>query len=381
MVNTQDTQCGRTSPGPSPRTKAKTSGASSKRSSRSSSRTPRCLRLKRHDGPTPTYTWETDGALRTELLMRNTGEFPSADVASTLSQILQAEVPEKYFLSAKACQGILRRAAERGKELPEVLQKALERQAAENHPTGGRVKIEEDGKAQTLTSRMGTGDNNVPLLLKIRSGCEGGGKGSLIQEDKSATLSCNNDQPLFEPCSWDGGRIAPTLTRHNAGGDQRMPYNGNFSCVLQAFGIGSRHSKGMMSDNPKAGYYEATSARTLDANGGNPCANQGGIAVVSPHYQVRRLTPTECARLQGFPDWWCADLSTEGPTADELSFWRGVFDTWTSLTGKKRKTDKQIIKWLKSPHSDSAEYKMWGNGVALPCVEFVLGGIARELKK
>ena len=242
------------------------------------------------------------------------------------------------------------------------------------------MKIEEDGKAQTLTSRMGTGDNNVPLLLKIRSGCEGGGKGSLIQEDKSVTLSCNNDQTLFEPCSWDGGRITPTLTRHNAGGDQRMPYNGNFSCVLQAFGIGSRHSKEMLSDNPKAGYYEAASARTLDAHGGNPCANQGGIAVVSPHYQVRRLTPTECARLQGFPDWWCADLSTEGPTADELSFWREVFDAWTNLTGKKQKTDKQIIKWLKSPHSDSAEYKMWGNGVALPCVEFVLGGIARELK-
>lgn len=160
-----------------------------------------------------------------------------------------------------------------------------------------------------------------------------------------------------------------------------MPDKGNFACVLQAFGIGSRHSKGMMSGNPKAGYYEATSARTLDAHGGNPCANQGGIAVVSPHYQVRRLTPTECARLQGFPDWWCSDLGTENSTTDELSFWRDVFDAWTNLTGKKQKTDKQIIKWLKNPHSDSAEYKMWGNGVALPCVEFVLGGIARELRK
>lgn len=248
----------------------------------------------------------------------------------------------------------------------------------ENHAQDGRVKIAEGSVAPTLTSHMGTGGNNVPLLLEIRSGREGGGKGSLIQEDKSATLSCNNDQTLFESCSWDGGQVVPTLTRRNASGDQRMPDNGNFSCVLQAFGIGSRHSKGMMSDNPKAGYYEATVARTLDAR--NPCANQGGIAVVSPHYQARKLTPTECARLQGFPDWWCADLSTEDPTADELSFWRDVFDAWMSLTGKKQKTDKQIIKWLKSPHSDSAEYKMWGNGVALPCVEFVLGRIARELK-
>ena len=187
----------------------------------------------------------------------------------------------------------------------------------ENHAQDGRAKIAEGNVVPTLTSRMGTGGNNVPLLLEIRSGCEGGGKDSLIQEDKSAALSCNNDQTLFESCSWDGG---------------------------------------------------------------NPCSNQGGIAIVTPYYQVRELTPTECARLQGFPDWWCADLSAEDPTADELSFWREVFDTWTGLTGKKQKTDKQIIKWLKSPHSDSAEYKMWGNGVALPCVEFVLGRIARELK-
>lgn len=89
----------------------------------------RCLCLKRHDGPTPTYTWEMDGALRTELLTHNTGEFPSEDAASTLSQILQAEVPEKYYLSQKACLGILRRASARGKELPEVLRLALERQA------------------------------------------------------------------------------------------------------------------------------------------------------------------------------------------------------------------------------------------------------------
>lgn len=76
------------------------------------------------------YTWEMDGALRTELLTHNTGEFPSEDAASTLSQILQAEVPEKYYLSQKACLGILRRASARGKELPEVLRLALERQAS-----------------------------------------------------------------------------------------------------------------------------------------------------------------------------------------------------------------------------------------------------------
>ena len=96
-----------------------------------------------------------------------------------------------------------------------------------------------------------------------------------------------------------------------------------------------------------------------------------------PEYIVRRLTPTECARLQGFPDWWCSSLGTEEPTEDDIAFWREVFETHRKIAGTstKPKTDKQIAKWLKDPHSDSAEYKMWGNGVALPNVYFVLSGI------
>lgn len=153
--------------------------------------------------------------------------------------------------------------------------------ALENHPTDSRVKLSEDGNVQTLTSRMGTGGNNVPLVMKIRSGCEGGGKGPLIQENKSATLSCNNDQTLFEPCGWDGGQVSLTLTKQNAGGNQRMPDKDNFTCVLQPFGISSKDSNAMKSDNPHSGIYEAETARTLDGNGGNPSCNQGGIAVVA----------------------------------------------------------------------------------------------------
>ena len=78
------------------------------------------------DGPTPIFTWESDGALRTALSMRNIGESPSEDAASTLSAILQASVPDKYYLSPKACLGILRRASARGKELPEILRLAFE---------------------------------------------------------------------------------------------------------------------------------------------------------------------------------------------------------------------------------------------------------------
>ena len=250
--------------------------------------------------------------------------------------------------------------------------------ALESHPIDSRIKIADVGTIQTLTSRMGTGGMNVPLVMKIRSGCEGGGKGPLIQEDKSATLGCNNDQTLFEPV---------------------------------AFGISSDQSKAMLSSNPHAGIYKARTSRTLDTGGGNPGCNQGGIAVVTQEksyamtmnsyvqveeektpallsrdykdptavnsgYTVRRLTPTECARLQGFPDWWCAGLETPEPTREDIAFWTEVWETHRRAVNPsvKPKTERQIVKWLKAPYSDAAEYKMWGNGVALPCVWFVLSG-------
>ena len=360
----------------------------------------------------------------------------------------------------------------------------------ENHSQDTRYTGPID-TAPTVSATYGMGGNNQPFVvseetpktLKIRSGCEGGGKGALIQENKSATLSCNNDQTLFEPCNWDGQQTAPTLTAHNAGDNQRMPDKNHFNCVLQAYGICSKESNAMKSDNPHSGIYEADTSRTIDGNGGNPGCNQGGIAVVesyaiqgsmigrddkngpqgdginedvsftlntvdrhavytmttgsfaqvsegkaptvlardykdptavcygigrdtfnqsknarfSPNfdeelqptlvakgpgaiqngYTVRRLTPTECARLQGFPDWWCDNLGIAEPMMEDIRYWYEVFETHRRITGSsaKPKSLKQIAKWLRDPHSDAAEYKMWGNGVALPCVVFVLSGI------
>ena len=100
-------------------------------------------------------------------------------------------------------------------------------------------------------------------------------------------------------------------------------------------------------------------------------------------YIVRRLTPKECGRLQGFPDGWCDELETENPSSEELEFWSEVFETYRRVVTKatKPKSEKQIRKWLKNPHTDSAEYKMWGNGVALPNVCFVLAGIVHFFNK
>lgn len=178
-----------------------------------------------------------------------------------------------------------------------------------------------------------------------------------------------------------------------------------------AYGICSYTSNSMMSGNPHSWIYEADTSRTLDLNGGNPACNQGGIAVVQMAYQmqgfgdyreadvassckqrdykdstdlvigidgecnayieqygtlrahasggaeetlmhrmaVRRLTPLECERLQGFPDGW-TDIGD-----------------YTDSTGKKRKT------------SDSARYKALGNSIALPFWRWMFGRMAAYL--
>ena len=210
--------------------------------------------------------------------------------------------------------------------------------------------------------------------------------------------------------------VAPTMSRYQGTGSGNVPLVAHEDVTVQPFGIGSYHSKGMLSDNPHAGIYEAETARTLDGSGGSPVPNQGGIAVVETYamttgsymqvdrevspplmardykdpnvvseiehppasYRVRRLTPTECARLQGFADRWCADLGTEEPTQEDVAFWAGVFETWRKATNPEGqpKTEKQIIRWLRDPYTDGAEYRLWGNGVALPCVYFIMSGIA-----
>jgi DNA (cytosine-5)-methyltransferase 1 len=92
-------------------------------------------------------------------------------------------------------------------------------------------------------------------------------------------------------------------------------------------------------------------------------------------YIIRRLTPTECARLQGFPDWW-GELAPYDPA--DAEFWEQVRKTHAEIRGKTYKPAKNLKKWYDSLHTDSAEYEMWGNGIALPCAQYVLQGIAEQ---
>lgn len=101
--------------------------------------------------------------------------------------------------------------------------------------------------------------------------------------------------------------------------------------------------------------------------------------VVNADWRVRMITPLECARLQGFPDWWTDGLTDSEPSDAEVRKWLGIFDEWCDINDKKRKTASQVRKWLMTEPTDAAKYKMWGNGVALPCVVFVLAGIVWEV--
>ena len=217
-------------------------------------------------------------------------------------------------------------------------------------------------------------EENVPKTLRIRCGQGNGGRGALIQENISATLATNNDQTLFVP---------------------------------KAYGVCAKHSNSMLSDNPNSGFYEAQTSRTIDTSNQSPDKNQGGIIVlegngsrpshrgdgykesetmytlntVETHaictdYLVRRLTPQECALLQGLPPWWCDNLETENPTEKEVTYWQGIWNEWNALNGKKPKSRNQVVKWLQNPHSDAAEYMMYGNAICMSCGFFVLSGIA-----
>ena len=119
---------------PSAPTKEKTSESSSKKQRKSLTKMPLFLDLRRESGQRQDASWQMGGALLGEYSMHGFGESPKEGVESHLSQILEDNPHPKYSLSAKACQGILRRAERRGKELPPILKNALKQQSLESVP-------------------------------------------------------------------------------------------------------------------------------------------------------------------------------------------------------------------------------------------------------
>lgn len=240
-----DTWSGKMYPGHSAATEEKTLPPSSKKQSGSQNRKPPLFLCLKKDGQQADASWETNGALLGEFSMHSFGECPSAAVESHLSQILEENPHPKYSLSEKACLGILNRAGRRGKKLPEPLEKALMNQSR--------------------------------ALSKLEEAVRGG-KGALIQKDKSATLSTLQDQTLIQPLPFDTTQItSPQNYSSPNHGDLCHPIASTAHPPAVVYGISSYHSNAMLSDNPNSGVYEADTARTLDSlNCGYPGCNQGG---------------------------------------------------------------------------------------------------------
>ena len=125
--------------------------------------------------------------------------------------------------------------------------------------------------------------------------------------------------------------------------------------------------------------------RDLGAKAGalqaEPGMKQQTFIAQPPHYIVRRLTPTECARLQGFADRW-GDIDTyKDFTDEEYAFWHEVRKTHDAINGRAEKdyTKAQMLTWYNKLQTDSSEYKMWGNGIALPTALYVMQGVAEAL--
>lgn len=352
-----------------------------------------------------------------ECLTLNFGEYPNVERESTLSEILEDNVPEKYSLSPKACLGIIRRAKAKGRKLPENLRIALEQKIAEQ---GGEiigldfahadsvVRTFED-KTPTLLQNMGSAGGQIPCVMHERrtvagftynQGGEGkglgfeeekaptimtGGRGAVFMEKKSViplrdevtrnkasnglgvgevggpcpTLTTADIHSVFyEAYQHHGYRESSTSGTLTA--DQNSTIRGDTPLVV-------RTDKRAFELNQHGGYRETDASGTLRAAGGDYGGGSETIiteshrtkentpskprsikdilkkAVQRVIYVIRRLTPVECERLQGYPDNW----TKYGADGTEIA--------------------------------DTARYRAIGNSICVFCAERVYLGILDAL--
>ena len=152
------------------------------------------------------------------------------------------------------------------------------------------------------------------------------------------------------------------------------------------YNICSDHSNAMLSDNPDSGIYLTDTARTLDRNGENPSCNQGGTVICErvEDWTVRRLTPLECERLQGYPDGWTELPEIKDMTNEEYALFLRVWQTDREIRGISYKTlpdKKKLVKWYNRLESDTSRYQALGNSLAIPCALRVIGGIVDYVKE
>ena len=379
--------------------------------------------------------WELISPWRGDAWTLNTGVSPREEKESSLSQILQVNPPSKYYLTRKACLGILRRAFERGKGLPQPLKRALEIQSGlvppdrsgtelkayhinqrdegiDLHGVSGALMATCNMQMQTFVTQPSENSLNISdcsvkthpwsASFSAGAGASSGGigygeelaptlKGSAggngmpsvlcLNDQGGSVMECSTDvtgtlraqehghQPLvYENHGIDSRYtgphpVSPTLSaRCGTGGNnvplvEQMPVHyspGNgtgYHAVFSRQRADVFHENHVVSTESARQHKDATdlvvqphqkTVGTLgysDHKGVNNQYVSDGKCVVEGVNLIRRLTPLECERLQGFPD------------------------DWTAIPGA----------------SDSARYKALGNSVAIPCVDYILYGISLVL--
>lgn len=425
-----DTWSGKTSREPLAPTRAKISQQSSKKRSVSSARKPPlCLCLKK-DGlnlDASTMTWE-GGALLGEFTTRSFGESPSEENASLLSQILEDSPHPKYFLSEKACLGILTRAERRGKELPPKLKAALlaqSRSRSETENLGGckGILIQEEwtGALSTLNNQsvLQLEPTPINMMVATRHNALGEGTGFGVGEpgDPAYTVSaahshaalCLQGNMIDRDVKMNGIGVSEepmyslnTVDRHgvlclndqggsfmgvpeDVVGSLRAQEHGHQPAVYDARGNGdgavactitgdhqnrvTDYTALCVADGQLNQISMAEQANTLDTMHdqqmimipdishtlrakANLAFREDAETYPVQNNHVRRLTPLECERLQGYPDGW-TDIGE-----------------WVDSKGKKHKES-----------SDSARYKALGNSIALPFWFYLLRRISAQYER
>ena len=392
----QDIWSGRTFAEHSVPTTARTSALSSKKRQKSQTKMPLFLDL-RGGGQTPGAYWETGGALLGEYTTHSFGEYPNEENVSRLSQILEACPHPRYALSARACAGIIARAERRGKELPPELLTALQRQlVSKNAPEsrgGGKgilIQNEHVGALSTLNNQAVLGfdpfssryagetfeDQSVTITNNHPMGVycvdQGAGKSTCgVDQDRTPTLATTHGgaPAVVQVLNDQGGNImgvtedvSGTLRAQEHGHQPIVSYGIKESCGA----ICARDYKGpgnqyidedkLILQRPVSYFGEGSfgtysnDCATLRAH----CGSLGGGSetLVTSQSVVRRLTPKECERLQGFPDEWTN------------------IGAWTDSKGKLHKETL-----------DTPRYKALGNSIALPFWFWILRRISAQYER
>ena len=282
--------------------------------------------------------------------------------------------------------------------------------------------------------RQGVEREVVAYTMVVRSGCDtdssgrSAGKGALIQTERASTLNTVQDQYLFQPTAfrkgtrphnteeaqtWEEAEVSHTLNAFDMKfaqtpelvvepitiQDQATRFSGKRGDKSDGkgngLGIGSEGDP-MFTLTGGDRHCVAYSMKSISRSGvplteqANPiCASdyKDPDIVAYPSdgrcYIVRRLTPPECARLQGFADWWGHLETKHSLTDEEYHFWMEVRNTHAAINGKvvREYNKTQMLNWYNKLWTDGAEYKMWGNGIALPPALYCMQGITDVLNR